>query len=163
MVTRHPKWVALAEALVGEAAACESCQDVFDTFARKVFHVGPSGSGAQTKLVVNLVLGLNRAVLAEGLAFAQSIGLDSAVTLEILKSGPSASKAMETKGPKMIAEDFTAQARLSQHLKDVRLILATGGHSGAKLPFSDLHRQLLEGLEAAGFGDADNSAVIKAF
>ena len=70
---------------------------------------------------------------------------------------------METKGGKMIAEDFQPQARLSQHLKDVRLILDAGGRSGAQLPFSQLHREILERLEQAGYGDADNSAVIKAF
>lgn len=147
----------------GDADTCESCRDVFDAFAHQVFYVGPSGSGARTKLVLNLVLGLNRAVLAEGLAFGRSIGLDPAVTLEILQAGPAASAAMQTKGAKMIAEDFETQARLSQHLKDVRLILTAGGRSGAKLPFSELHRQLLESLEQAGYGDADNSAVIKAF
>ena len=147
----------------GDHSACNACRDIFDAFARDVYYVGPSGCGAQTKLVVNLVLGLNRAVLAEGLAFARSVGLDAAVTLEILKAGPSASKAMETKGGKMIAEDFQPQARLSQHLKDVRLILDAGGRSGAQLPFSRLHREILERLEQAGYGDADNSAVIKAF
>ena len=49
---------------------------LLDTFAVHEFHVGPWGSGARMKLVVNLVLGLNRAVLAEGLAFARALGFD---------------------------------------------------------------------------------------
>ena len=69
---------------------------------------------------------------------------------------------MDTKGRKMIGQDFSVQARLSQHLKDVRLILAAGERSGAHLPLSGLHRRLEE-AEAAGLGDADNSAGIKAF
>jgi 3-hydroxyisobutyrate dehydrogenase-like beta-hydroxyacid dehydrogenase len=70
---------------------------------------------------------------------------------------------MDTKGRKMLAEDFTVEARLSQHLKDVRLILESGARSGASLPLSTVHREILEKAEAAGFGAADNSAVIKAF
>jgi 3-hydroxyisobutyrate dehydrogenase-like beta-hydroxyacid dehydrogenase len=70
---------------------------------------------------------------------------------------------MDTKGPRMLNEQFEPEARLSQHLKDVRLILATGERAGAHLPLSAVHRHLLESAEAAGFGDADNSAVIKAF
>jgi len=147
----------------GDERACEACRDLFDTFSRQVFYVGESGSGSRMKLAVNLVLGLNRAVLAEGLGFARSLGLDLDLTLEILQSGPAASRAAETKGPKMIREDFEPQARLSQHLKDVRLILANGADSGARLPFSSLHRALLEDLEAAGYGAADNCVVIKAF
>jgi 3-hydroxyisobutyrate dehydrogenase-like beta-hydroxyacid dehydrogenase len=55
------------------------------------------------------------------------------------------------------------QARLSQHLKDVRLMLEVGHRVGAKLPLSELHARLLKECEAAGFGDQDNSAVIRAF
>ena len=75
--------------------------------ARQVFHVGPCGSGRRMKLVVNLVLGLHRAVLAEGLAFAASSGLDPAAALEALRGGPAWSRVMDTKGPKMLQRDFT--------------------------------------------------------
>ena len=115
------------------------------------------------KLVVNLVLGLNRAALAEGLAFARACGFNPADALKILAAGPAYSRAMDTKGRKMLEHDFTPQARLSQHLKDVRLILAAGASTGARLPLSEVHRRLLEQVERAGFGDADNSAILKAY
>jgi 3-hydroxyisobutyrate dehydrogenase-like beta-hydroxyacid dehydrogenase len=115
------------------------------------------------KLVVNLVLGLNRAALAEGLALAHHCGLDPTAALEVLRAGPAYSRMMDIKGAKMLAGDFTPQARLAQHLKDVRLILKLGEASGARLPLSTLHRALLEQLAAAGYHDADNSAIIRAF
>ena len=147
----------------GDAEAFARCRDLFACFAPRAFHLGPCGSGARMKLVVNLVLGLNRAALAEGLAFAAACGVDPAVALEVLKAGVSYSRVMETKGPKMLAADFTPEARLSQHLKDVCLILAAGERCGARLPLSGLHRKLLERLEAAGLGAADNCAIIEAF
>jgi len=147
----------------GDADALEACRPMFAAFAARTFYVGAAGSGARMKLVLNLVLGLNRAVLAEGLSFAKSSGIDAALALEILKAGPAYSKAMDVKGQKMLAEDFTAEARLSQHLKDVRLILDQARQQGKPLPLSELHRTLLEKAEAAGFGAADNSAIIKAF
>jgi 3-hydroxyisobutyrate dehydrogenase-like beta-hydroxyacid dehydrogenase len=73
------------------------------------------------------------------------------------------SRIMETKGPKMISGDFNPQARLSQHLKDVRLILAAARQSGARVPLSHVHELLLRSAESAGFGFADNSAIIRAF
>lgn len=147
----------------GEASVFEACRPLFEAFAARTFHVGEAGSGARMKLVLNLVLGLNRAVLAEGLRFAKSSGIDPALALEILKAGPAYSKAMDVKGLKMLSEDFTPEARLSQHLKDVRLILDQARQQGRPLPLSELHRTLLEKAEDAGFGAADNSAIVKAF
>ena len=63
----------------------------------------------------------------------------------------------------MLSGDFTPEARLSQHLKDVRLILAAASAKNAKAPLSQVHRQLLEPLEAAGYGELDNSAIIMAY
>ena len=107
----------------GEPGAIAACGDLFATFATQAFPVGPWGSGARMKLIVNLVLGLNRAVLAEGLALARACGLDPAAALEILRAGPAYSRVMDTKGTKMLSGDFTPEARLAQHLKDVHLIL----------------------------------------
>jgi 3-hydroxyisobutyrate dehydrogenase-like beta-hydroxyacid dehydrogenase len=147
----------------GDAEAFGACRDVFGALAWAAFHVGPCGSGARMKLVTNLVLGLNRAALAEGLTFARSLGLDPGLVLTVLREGAAYSRAMDTKGPKMITGDFTPQARLSQHLKDVRLILAEARRAGAATPLSDVHRALLEAAEAAGYGEADNSAIIRAY
>jgi 3-hydroxyisobutyrate dehydrogenase-like beta-hydroxyacid dehydrogenase len=147
----------------GDAGAFGACRDVFGALAWASFHVGPCGAGARMKLATNLVLGLNRAALAEGLTFARSLGLDPGLTLTVLRESAAYSRAMDAKGPKMIAGDFTPQARLSQHLKDVRLILAEAGRAGAVTPLSDVHLVLLEAAEAAGYGQADNSAIIRAY
>lgn len=147
----------------GPAEAVSQSRELLATFASRVFHLGPWGAGARMKLVVNLVLGLNRAVLAEGLAFAEHLGVDPRQALDVLQASPAASRVMETKGRKMLDRDFRLQARLAQHLKDVRLILAAGRQSGARLPLSTLHEQLLAELDQAGCGDLDNSAIIRAF
>ena len=83
--------------------------------------------------------------------------------LDILRSGAAYSRVMDAKGAKMIGGDFTTEARLAQHLKDVRLILETGSRCGAALPLSHLHEQLLSDLVARGLGECDNSCVIRAF
>ena len=147
----------------GTDEAFRSSRDLLACFGRQTFYVGPPGAGSRMKLVVNLVLGLHRAVLAEGLTLAKGLDLDLPMALVILKAGAAYSAVMDTKGEKMLAGDFTAQARLSQHLKDVRLMLAAAERTGTTLPLSEVHRVLLERAEAAGYGDADNSAVLRAF
>lgn len=160
------KQIAAGEAIVicgAQADVFANCKDLLAIFGARCFHVGPYGAGARMKLVLNLVLGLNRAVLAEGLSYASATGVDPAAALEILKVGPAYSRAMDVKGHKMLSGDFSLEARLTQHLKDVRLILETGRRSGAFLPLSSVHKTLLESAEAAGFGGMDNSAVIRAY
>jgi 3-hydroxyisobutyrate dehydrogenase-like beta-hydroxyacid dehydrogenase len=147
----------------GSAEGFAASRELLSCFAREVFHVGPVGAGSRMKLVVNLVLGLNRAVLAEGLTLAKALELDLPMALAVLKSGAAFSAVMESKGAKMLAGDFSPQARLSQHLKDVRLMLAAAERTGTPLPLSEVHRLLLEQAETAGYGDADNSAVLRAF
>jgi 3-hydroxyisobutyrate dehydrogenase and related beta-hydroxyacid dehydrogenases len=144
----------------GEAADVERATPILSSWSAKRYHLGPPASGARMKLVVNLVLGLNRAVLAEGLALAEACGIDAALALQVLRTTPTYSTAMDTKGPKMIARDFSPQARLSQHFKDVRLIRELAQRHGASVPLSTVHERLLERAVAMGLGDADNSAVM---
>lgn len=146
----------------GDEVAYRQCQDVWPMLGKNIFHVGSSGAAARMKLVSNLVLGLNRAAVAEGLVFAEALGLDLPATLQVLLGSAAYSRQMETKGPKMIAGDFAVQARLSQHLKDVRLMLRGAEATGCTLSLTETHRRLLEAAERLGFGDADNSAVIEA-
>ena len=145
----------------GERAAFDACADLWPVFGRKVFHTGACGSAAKMKLVSNLVLGLNRVALAEGLAFAEAIGIAPGAALEVLAGSMAYSRAMDAKGRKMIDRDFSVQARLSQHLKDLRLMLDAATAAGLALPLADVHRDLLERAEAAGLGELDNSAVIE--
>lgn len=147
----------------GERAAFEASRDLFEAFARRSYHVGPCGAGSAMKLASNLVLGLNRAALAEGLSFARALGMDLETTLEVFLEGAAYSRIMEAKGPKMIRGDFTPQARLSQHLKDVRLILFEAARAGASTPLSIVHKSLLESAAEAGCGELDNSAIIRAY
>jgi len=149
--------------VAGPPNAFAACRDLFDAIAGKTIHVGAAwGGAAKVKLVNNLVLGLNRVALAEGLVFAKAIGLDAGKTLDVLKEGNSYSGVMDTKGRKMIEGDFSLQAKLSQHAKDVRIILEEAVRGGVSLPLSELHMRLLTEAIAAGFGEQDNSAIIQA-
>jgi 3-hydroxyisobutyrate dehydrogenase-like beta-hydroxyacid dehydrogenase len=145
----------------GDADSFAACADIFALVGPQTFHTGPAGTGAKMKLVTNLVLGLNRAALAEGLAFAESAGLDLTLSLEVMRGSAAYSRIMDTKGDRMIRGDFAPEARLSQHLKDVRLIVDTGRQAGLPMPLSAAHRTMLEEAESAGYGELDNSAIIK--
>ncbi|MCA9212769.1 MAG: NAD(P)-dependent oxidoreductase [Planctomycetales bacterium] len=147
----------------GSSEAFKANKVIFDAIGSKIFHLGGNGSGAKMKLVVNLAIGLNRAVLGEALAFGESFGFDSHQILDVLINTPAHSDAMDIKGEKMAERDFAPQARLRQHLKDVRLILDSAKQNDAIVPLSTLHEQLLQSLVEAGRGEEDNSVVVEAF
>jgi 3-hydroxyisobutyrate dehydrogenase-like beta-hydroxyacid dehydrogenase len=145
----------------GDKDAFQACRELFDALAEKVFYLGPCGSGSKAKLASNLILGLNRLALAEGLVFAEKLGLDLEAFLDLLKATPAYSAIMDTKGQKMLEGDFTPQARVRQHHKDVALILRYAEKAGQGLPLSKVHLEVLEKSIAAGDADLDNSAIIK--
>jgi 3-hydroxyisobutyrate dehydrogenase-like beta-hydroxyacid dehydrogenase len=145
----------------GDAGTIAACSDILALIGSQTFHTGAAGTGARMKLVTNLVLGLNRAALAEGLAFAEAMGLDPALSLAVMRGSLAYSRIMDTKGDRMVRGDFSPDARLSQHLKDVRLIVDVGHHAGLPMPLSAAHRTVLEEAEASGYGELDNSAIIK--
>ena len=145
----------------GTSEDFENNRDLFEAWSDKAYHLGPVGSGSRAKLASNLVLGLNRVVLAEGLVFAEGLGLDLPVFLDVLKDSPARSAAMDTKGEQMLKSSFAPVSRIRQHLKDVELILEYAGKSRIELPLTVVHRELLEGAVATGDGDLDNAAVIR--
>jgi 3-hydroxyisobutyrate dehydrogenase-like beta-hydroxyacid dehydrogenase len=128
------------------------------------FHVGRIGDGGRTKLAVNLILGLNRMALAEGLVFATRLGLDPAAFLPVAKESAAYSQIMDVKGAKMINGmlngDFTPEGRVRQTLKDVHLMLEQAKRHGQTLPMLNVHCDVLEACVRAGEADLDNSAVI---
>ena len=145
----------------GDKAAFERCMDIFQALTEKVFYLGPSGNGSKAKLASNLILGLNRLALAEGLVFASKLGLELEPFLELLKVSPAYSAAMDTKAKKMLKGDFTPESRLRQHHKDVSIILKYAKMAGQELPLSRVHLNVLEKAIAAGDGEMDNCAVIR--
>jgi len=82
----------------GPEEAFAACRDLFDCCVRQTIYAGPCGSGSRMKLVSNLVLGLNRAALAEGLVFAQTLGIDLHAALQVLIGSMAYSRIMLTKG-----------------------------------------------------------------
>ena len=145
----------------GSSEAVAKVAPVLDALFHKYFHVGGIGDGGRTKLAVNLVLGLNRLALAEGLVFAERLGLDPAAFLQVARGSAAYSQVMDTKGTKMISRDFSPEGRVRQTLKDVKLMLGQARGAGQKLPLLEVHADVLEACVRAGEGDRDNSIVIE--
>lgn len=145
----------------GDPDAVDACHDLFDAIGKKTLLVGSSGSGAAAKLATNLVLGLNRLALAEGLVFAQAVGLDGGAFMELIRATPAYSVAVDVKGEKLLRRDYTPHSKASQHLKDLTLIRTLASAAETGLPLATLHAELLQRLVDDDQGDLDTCAVIE--
>lgn len=145
----------------GEPAAAESARAVLEAICPRRHHLGPAGNGARAKLAINLILGVNRAALAEGLAFAERMGLDPEAFLAVARDSAAYSQVMDVKGEKMVRGDFSPHGRVTQSLKDFELMLAQAARLRQELPLAQTYAALMRGCIAAGEGELDNSAVIR--
>ncbi len=135
---------------------------IFEAIGRSHHHVGPVGSAARMKLIVNHALTVHRMALAESLVVAELAGMDLGTTLDVLKDSLAYSKAMDVWGDRMVAgyheEPF---ARLRQSHKDARLIVEHGHALGATMDLAEVARAALAEGEENGLADKDNSSVIE--
>ena len=145
----------------GERSAADGAGDVLDAICPRRHHVGAAGNGGRTKLAINLILGINRAALAEGLVFAERMGLTPEAFLRVARESAAYSQVMDIKGAKMLAGDFKPHGKITQTLKDFLLMLEQAEKRGQRLPLAETYAQLVKGCVAAGEGEWDNAAVIE--
>lgn len=146
--------------VAGEPAAVALARAVIDAICPRSHLLGACGNAGRAKLAVNLVLGLNRAALAEGIAFAERAGLDAAEFFAMVRDSAAYSAVMDTKGAAMVQRKFDApQSRVDQSLKDFKLMQAYAARHGQELPFADVYVRMLEECVARGEGDWDNAAI----
>ena len=147
--------------LGAEPAALQRHGALLEALSSQRIVVGGPGMGARAKLATNLVLGLNRAALAEGMVFAERIGIAPDAFLKLVLATPARSDAALAKGERMVRGDFEPQSRIHQHLKDVNLMLEQAAAARQRLPLSEVHAALLRAAVAAGDGELDNAAIIR--
>jgi 3-hydroxyisobutyrate dehydrogenase-like beta-hydroxyacid dehydrogenase len=153
--------------LAGPKESVTLATDLLEVFCPQWFHMGSLGSAAKAALAINLVMQLNRAALAEGLVFAERLGLSPAAFLEALRSSPAGSQVMAVKGEKMVRREYSPQLPVThtlatQSLKDAQFILETAHRLGQHLPMMEVNAALLAATIAQGGMRRDSAAVIEA-
>jgi 3-hydroxyisobutyrate dehydrogenase-like beta-hydroxyacid dehydrogenase len=150
-----------ATAMVGDMEGMAEADAVVRAIAPRAFYLGSAGAGCLCKLVVNHIMGLNRAALAEGLAFGLAAGMEGDQLLQVIRDSAAYSRVVDMKGERMVRAEYAPASKISQHAKDVRLILAEAQEAGVRLPLEEVHAQLLARAMAMGLGEMDNAAVIE--
>ncbi len=118
----------------GTDADVAAAAPILDVIGRKTVHVGPVGDGAVTKLIINGVMALGTAALAEGLAYGASAGLDRETLIDVLSDLILVSEHHKRKLEMAKADSYPPQFPTKLMSKDMGLLLADAGVRGASVP-----------------------------
>jgi 3-hydroxyisobutyrate dehydrogenase-like beta-hydroxyacid dehydrogenase len=121
-------------------------------------HIGPLGSGAAMKLVVNSTLGAVQVAWGEAMALAESLQLDPSTTLDVLEGSPLGPTVQRKRG-NLESGVFQPNFKLSLAVKDMRLVTEAARAAGLELRGATAALMAFEAAEHAGMGECDYSAV----
>lgn len=145
--------------VAGEEAVFNDMRPLLEDLSIALHHVGETGRGAQVKALVNMVMNINTAALAEGLGLGSALGLDLEMLCRIFRQTGAHSRVLETDAPDMIARDHDCYFSAAHAAKDSGIALALGQAAGLHLPLAEATLIQYERLKALGLGELDKSAV----
>jgi 2-hydroxy-3-oxopropionate reductase len=145
----------------GEAADVERARPVFDILGSRVTHVGAAGAGQIAKACNQVLVAVIFAGLAESLVLGSKLGADPAAILDAVGGGMAANRIMEVRRGNFLDHDFAPGFKVDLHHKDLEIALGASGEVDAPLPLTAAVQQMFRQLRAAGFGDEDDSALLR--
>ena len=144
----------------GDQAAFEKAKPVMDCYAKATTLMGPSGAGQLTKMVNQIcIAGLVQA-LSEGLAFAEKVGLDGNLVLDVISKGAAQSWQMENRGRTMLKREFNFGFAVDWMRKDLGICMEEASRNGAKLPITAQIDQFYAEVQKSGGNRFDTSSLI---
>jgi len=143
----------------GEAAVLDRVRPVLEALSAVIVRAGPSGAGSTLKLVNNLILGVAIEAVAEALVLARKAGIDPDCVRQITSVGGARTGAMETRGARMIAGDFSPHFSADNMHKDLSTALRLADSLGAAAPVGAAALEMLRAARAQGKGSMDSAVV----
>lgn len=144
-----------------DTAVFEKHWQLIDALSSKVFRVGAQpGDGARTKLVNNLLAGINLAGAAEAMALAQRMGLDPLRTLDVIEQSSGQSWIGSDRMRRAVAGDFEPRAHVTLLHKDTGLAVQAGKAAGFEGPLGAKAHAVFQAAVDAGMADLDDGALL---
>ena len=122
-------------------------------------YVGPTGRGAQVKALVNMVMNINTAGLAEGLGLGAALGLDLTVLREVFAHTGANSRVLETDGADMQNREHECYFSAAHAAKDSGIAIALAKEEGIRVPVAQAALEQYQRMIDKGLGELDKSGV----
>ena len=143
----------------GNEDAFNRVRPLLDTMSISLRYIGSAGKAAQVKALVNMVMNINTAGLAEGLGLGEALGLDSALLQEVFAQTGANSRVLETDGEDMEARDHECYFSAAHASKDSGIALDLAEGAGLSLPLAKATKAQYDKMIDMGLGELDKSGV----
>ncbi len=145
--------------LGGDEAVFKSVRPILRKLAKKMMYVGGTGEAAKVKALVNMVMNINTAGLAEGLGLADALGLDLNMVMKVFSETGANSRVLVTDGEDMRDRDHDCYFSANHAAKDSGIALKLGQKAGINLPLAAATKGQYDLMKKKGLGELDKSGV----
>src|SRR5437879_6813096 len=143
----------------GAEAAFQKAQPVLKELAATVRYIGRAGEAAKVKALVNMVMNINTAGLAEGLGLGAALGLDLEMLRKVFSQTGAASRVLETDGEDMQNREHSCFFSAAHAAKDSGIALELARAAGPNPPLARATKEQYDRMVTEGLGELDKSGV----
>src|SRR3712207_2203699 len=143
----------------GKEETFRRAEPLLNDLSSSLRFIGKSGEAAKVKALVNMVMNINTAGLAEGLGLGAALGLDLTMLREVFAQTGAASRVLQTDGEDMQNRDHACFFSAAHAAKDSGIALALGERVGLNLPLARATKEQYEQMITAGLGELDKSGI----
>jgi 3-hydroxyisobutyrate dehydrogenase len=143
----------------GTAEAFERAKPILEKLSSSLRFIGPAGKAAQVKALVNMVMNINTAGLAEGLGLGAALGLDLTILREVFSQTGARSGVLQTDGEDMQNREHSCFFSSAHAAKDSGIALKLAKEQGLNLPLAAATKKQYDRMIAEGLGELDKSGI----
>jgi 3-hydroxyisobutyrate dehydrogenase len=143
----------------GKPEAFERAKPVLEKLSASMRYVGATGKAAEVKALVNMVMNINTAGLAEGLGLGAALGVDVTMLREIFSQTGANSRVLQTDGEDMQNREHSCYFSAAHAAKDSGIALKLGKEQGLNLPLATATKKQYDRMVAEGLGELDKSGI----
>lgn len=143
----------------GDEAAFARAKPILDSLGSAPRYIGRTGEAAKVKALVNMVMNINTAGLAEGLALGEALGLDLKMLREVFAQTGANSNVLKTDGEDMQNRDHTCFFSAAHAAKDSGIAVSLAREQGLDLPLAKAAYRQYRRMKTLGLGELDKSGV----
>ncbi|MFW5986356.1 MAG: 2-hydroxy-3-oxopropionate reductase [Halanaerobiales bacterium] len=134
-------------------------KDILDVMGGSVTLVGDIGAGETTKLVNQVIVGVNIAVVAEALSLGKKAGVDPENIFNAIRNGLAGSQCLEDKAPRMLAGDYDPGFKMKLHVKDLKNVFNTSRELNISMPLTAQVMEMMQNLLGDGHTEVDHGGL----
>ena len=143
----------------GKRSVFNKVRPILDALSVSLRYIGTAGQAAQVKALVNMVMNINTAGLAEGLGLGKSLGLDLKTLMSVFSQTGANSRVLETDGEDMVIRDHECYFSADHAAKDSGIALKLANQQGLNLPLATATKAQFEKMKKLGIGGLDKSGI----